>query len=94
MSEKDLLVSYRGCKEISFFEVLKHIRSEKGISIDMLADLTGWSSSKVGRFEKTSLPKHRDDVDELAEALGCNGVRKAQLRKAYLCHILRRYGIL
>ncbi len=81
------------CEGISFFEVLKEIRLERGLTFEMLGDLTGWSRNKVWRFETKKIPRKQGDVDKLIEALHCNAIREARLRKAYLCDVLRERGI-
>lgn len=56
----------------NFGDFIKRVRVEKGLSIDDLAEASGYSAVQIRNFEKNKFKPQVFKLKQLADALGCD----------------------
>jgi len=93
---RNFLVTLNGidCKEIYFGNVLQRIRKRKRLTLEVLGDFIGYSTSNIQRWESnTHFPPHFACVVLMCEVLRCTVKERLDLEEAYYCTILRDRGL-
>lgn len=71
MSKENNMLNLINMKE-NFGDFIKRVRVEKGLSIDDLAEASGYSAVQIRNFEKNKFKPQVFKLKRLADALGCD----------------------
>ena len=82
------------CTDIYFGNVLQRIRKKKRLTLEILGDFIGYSTSHIQRWESnTHFPSHFESVILICEVLRCTTRERLDLEEAYYCTVLRNRGL-